>query len=340
MKLKLREIVWEITNRCDNNCSYCGSKSSLIYSGPPDSMGDTKHRSPDAYEAIIEAIAKYPPEVLDVSGGDPLLVDAKIHSLLLEKLRGVTCNIIINPLSLRYKRNKLKIVNSYHHIGMSLNTEEEIHAYEDVADGIMAPVTFITNFSLLNLYLIDAIASIVKRRASKWQIQFTMSEDRSITVFDKSKALEMLNQGLGKHNLQHLVIADNANSCECSAGINSLGILYNGLVVPCLSMRTWCKELSAQVQGNLAKGDDLETLWMTGFKNSRFSDCSCCKHFCSKSVIKPTAFESVLTTPFTVEMAKPQQTTVMVYAVITDGNFIISNATSGEDIVPIYGVSF
>jgi len=318
-KLKLKEIVWEMTNKCDINCSYCGSKHIL-------NVGEEE---PD-YKAIIDKIAEYPPDTLDVSGGDPLLVDYDIHRYLREKLKTVACHIVVNPRSLQYKAERLNIVNMYHHVGISLNTEEEIRAFDGVKDKLSAPVTIITNFSLLNLYLVDEIYSTIQSMRSKpiWQIQFNMSHDRSVTLYDKPKAIELLNSLLGKYKERcFLVIADNANDGECYAGVNSLGILYNGLVVPCLSMRSWCDELAAEVQGNLFT-EDLETIWTTRFVNRRFHSSTCCRDFCGKAKIQPTApiVEGKLTTTAQEEwmvvqippINKPLYPQVTVYAVFSD----------------------
>ena len=279
MKLKLHEIVWEITNKCNNNCSYCGSKE-LVNNTTP--VSDTH------YKKIIDKMAEYPPDILDVSGGDPLLVATEIHLYLKDKLKGTMCNIIVNPLSLRYKRNKLEIVNLYAQVGVSLNTEDEIRAFEDIRDGITAPITFITNFSLLNLYLIDTLSSVIG--SAPWQVQFTMTRDSTLTVYDKEKALEKLNKELGRRAKRGwpILVADNASASEseCGAGINSLGLLHDGSIVPCLSMRSWCNNIPAQIQGNI-KTDDLKTVWLTKFNECRFDDCDCCKDFCRKALIAP-----------------------------------------------------
>jgi len=229
-------------------------------------------------------LAEYPPEILAVSGGDPLLVGQEVHLYLKAKLKTTRLNIIVNPLSLRYKKQNLETVNLYSQVGVSLNTEDEMRAFEDIRDGISAPITFITNFSLLNLYLVDSLSELIK--SAPWQVQFTMTKDSSITIYDKNKALEKLNSELGKRAKKGwpIIAADNANVGECGAGINSLGLLHDGSIIPCLSMRSWSSSLD--VQGNI-KTDDLKTVWLTKFRDSRFDDCTCCKDFCQKALIAP-----------------------------------------------------
>ena len=319
MKLKLHEIIWEITNKCNNNCSYCGSKEITTTTTP---VAD------DHYKKMIDRIAEYPPDILDVSGGDPLLVGYEVHLYLREKLKTTKCNILINPLSLRYKTQKMEIVNLYPLVGVSLNTEDEIRAFEEIRDKISSPITFITNFSLLNLYLVDTLSDVI--RNNPWQIQFTMSRDQTITIYDKTKALEKLNLELGKRKSKGwpIIVADNASADKsaCTAGINAIGILYDGSIVPCLSMRSWCSNISAQIQGNI-KTDDLKTVWLTKFQDSRFDDCDCCKDFCHNALIQPidlppeTPVITVTDLPWVTMQPKyapiPPYPVVSVYAVFT-----------------------
>lgn len=338
MKLKLREIVWEMTNQCNNNCSYCGSKE----------LRNTDLQVIEHKKLLIDKIAEYPPEILDVSGGDPLLVDYDIHRYLNEKLKGISRHIIINPLSLKgAKDNKLASINLYQYVGVSLNTEEEIKAYEQVKYKIKIPRTFITNFSLLNLYLVDTIASIVG--TYPWQVQFTILDELSLTIHDKPQALKMLNSELGKHlqGGKQIIVADNANKGDCMAGINSLGLLWNGLVVPCLSMRSWCKELSAEVQGNLF-AEDLEKIWTTRFKDRRFTDCACCKDFCSKAEIAPTIPQDINSgtiitiNPSYRQMPLTQQVTMYaVYdpSVTTVVYGVGTHISCDHGVTPVYGVN-
>jgi MoaA/NifB/PqqE/SkfB family radical SAM enzyme len=57
--LKLKELIWEITGECKNNCSYCGSKKT-----------NDKTVSDGVVLQIANKIAKYPPNEINISGGD------------------------------------------------------------------------------------------------------------------------------------------------------------------------------------------------------------------------------------------------------------------------------
>jgi MoaA/NifB/PqqE/SkfB family radical SAM enzyme len=240
--------------------------------------------------AIINKIAKYPPAVLDVSGGDPLLLDGGLHEYLKQELPATRRQIIVNPKSFYTFSTKYqleKVNQHYDQVGISINTEDEIKAFNEIKNEIKIPITIITNFSLLNLYLVDSIASVVgslKPQKVYWQVQFTMLTDNTTTLYDKPQAIALLNTSLGKYT--NIIVADNANNASCLAGINSMGILHNGLVVPCLSMRSWCDTLTDEVQGNLLE-ESLKDIWTTRFQKNRFEAVKCCKDFCKHAKITP-----------------------------------------------------
>ena len=88
--LKLKEIIWEITGQCKNGCSYCGSKK--VTNQPNPSEKTLKH--------IIDEIVKYPPEQIDISGGDPLLISFSIHEYLTNELKAKSVSVKMLQLHL------------------------------------------------------------------------------------------------------------------------------------------------------------------------------------------------------------------------------------------------
>jgi hypothetical protein len=64
---------------------------------------------------------------------------------------------------------------------------------------------------------------------------------------------------------------------KCTAGINSIGILASGGVVPCLSTQAWTSD--DQVEGNILN-TSLEEIWENNFKEQRFGCFYCCKDAC------------------------------------------------------------
>lgn len=301
--LKLQEIIWEITGRCENNCDYCGSKE-----GRSQKIDDKIIRD------IAIAISKYPPEAIDISGGDPLLVSYDTHKLVVGLLKsvGVQVKMLINPMSFTRGLVDIKglidILKLYDWIGVSINSDAELEVYKSRAclSGMegFANITIISNFNKNNIFTYDDIESAVKFKNCGWQIQFTMykNEHSPDALYRNDNAVKHLFEKINKSisNGVKIIPADNMNSGLCGAGTRSIGILSNGDVVPCLSMQSWVKDIKEVVQGNLVNDKDgkngngghvyhkftsLEEIWKSGFKKYRFECFKCCKDHCGNREI-------------------------------------------------------
>jgi radical SAM protein with 4Fe4S-binding SPASM domain len=274
--LKLREIIYEITSYCQNGCEYCGSKEYR------DIETDENH-----IKRIIDAIADYPPEAIDVSGGDPLEVSYDTHKYLVAEMnsRGVCCKILVNPLS--FKRNEYNnITDLYSVVGCSINNEAELAAAEMVKK---IEKTIITNFNMSNIFMFDAICQYVEHRSLVWQIQHTMyrDKDNKSAIYNSDGAINYLRGKIGtaiKSGIR-IVVADNANCGLCGAGTSSIGIRASGDIVPCLSMVSWNDE--PFIIGNVLDSG-LLSLWRTGFDKYRFHSFRCCKDHCGNRTMVPS----------------------------------------------------
>lgn len=273
--LRLKEIIWEITLFCKNGCTYCGSKTGQLKYVP----------IPARILAIAKEIAKYPPEEIDISGGDPLEVSLDIHQQVVKILHdgGVKrVKLVMNPRSVKKftERNgftsSTALFDLYDWIGISINDERDIEAAKDI--GLPHnKSTVITNFGVHNVFAYDAIEAMLGNRL--WQVQFTMTENdplyKSPTavkfLFDKMR----VSMGKGKE----IIPADNMNGGVCGAGRNVLGVLHDGRLLPCLSMKSWRKELPRC--GNLLE-TPLKELWEKGFSEYRFGSYKCCKDICGR----------------------------------------------------------
>ena len=319
MRIALKEIIWEITGRCQNGCAYCGSAE----------VWDDKIDN-DTIINIAKKIFEFPPKELDISGGDPLLVPFDTHKEVVSILKGRTiCKILFNPKSLRtHKEDKLQKLSLYSYMGISVNTEEEIETFLKYKSDILnlqIPYTIITNFNLTNYHLVDFLVSDVVQDQT-WQIQFSITPN---SLYKYPLAVKRLNEDLGKYPDLKLVIADNGNSGECGAGLVSLGILSDGRVVPCLAMRSWldATEIEKHVQGRLVHSD-LKDIWVNEFKEQRFGSFTCCKDICDRQLICPVKLAGAKrldwplpqyqTVPVPVPTTQP---TVTLYAVHTDREF-------------------
>ena len=290
--LKLKEIIWEITGECHNGCTYCGSKE--VWKNKTDEETILK---------IVEEIALYPPEQIDISGGDPMCVSFAVHQKIVNLLKekNVVCKILVNPKSLvtdldvyslqlhtktifgkkEVRDEQMLKVNLYDWVGISVNTEEEFEIVENLVKSVLDRFTVVTNFNTSNLYMFDVIQEFVKQHNLQWQIQLTMTDSKVMAIYKNPKALKTLLEKIQEayDSGVKIIPADNINNGHCGAGSQSLGILSNGDVVPCLSMRSWNKELPNLSQGNILIGG-LTNIWETKFQDYRYKCFSCCKDDC------------------------------------------------------------
>lgn len=352
--LELYEVIYEITGECHNNCAYCGSKE--IWK---------KKTDEDQIKKIVEAIGQFPPREIDISGGDPLVVSLDTHKFLVEHLKSKglkAVKILVNPMSLRKDpKAAMDILGLYDWCGVSVNTEEELDIWTQlyVDDSLFRSFkhTVITNFNLGNVFLFPVIEKFVKKHDLMWQIQYTMysDPDHPLAIYNNLHACEALGKWIAQARQKgkiKLMLADNMNCGLCGAGKHSLGILANGDVVPCLSMRSWIKDINKIVQGNILT-QPLEELWQFGFKDQRFKDFFCCKDHCKNRCIQEqTVFTEVDdggTSPIEVPdgwkyptiLPKGTGSGIIVYGVGVDQNKTYIYGVKGDygTNVDLYGVS-
>lgn len=266
----LKEIIWEITDRCSNGCTYCGSKHLL---------NKTKIEREQLLD-IAEKIAEAAPDEINISGGDPLEIGLTNTRLVYEILKdaGSTVKVIVNPLSFSRLMDAVDTVFIYDWIGMSVNTEEELEAATVFMKSFWPKnITVISNFNTTNVFSYKKIEAFAKEYNLTWQVQYTM--DENIAIYKNETAKEYF-FGLIKESFEkgvQLALADNLNAGGCSAGKFSLGIQANGDVISCLSMQAWDED--PWIHGTLPECS-LEEIWMDGFKKERYCSFKCCKDVC------------------------------------------------------------
>jgi len=288
--LKLKEIIWEICGKCLNGCSYCGSKE-----------GWNEEIDEVTIKKIAEAICEYDGiEQINISGGDPLLVSYDMHKDITEafKKKNIKCKIIVNPKSII--KDTLQILKLYSVIGVSVNVKSEIN----LANSLDFPTfednttTFITNFNIGNVFLYDEIEKIVKKYNTNWQIQYTVYRDPEDerAIYNNDEALKHLKDKI-KNSIKNgikIIIADNANSGKCTAGLYSIGISSDGSILPCLSSKAWRKSVDEEYsEGNICK-TPLKDIWEQEFKDQRFGELVSCKDFCKNKKLDCDLFENPL----------------------------------------------
>ena len=297
--LKLIEIIWEITGECNNNCEYCGSKEISRLSTPDFGV----------INKIADKICEFPPEQIDISGGDTLLIPHSTHASIVKKFKekGIVCKILVNPKSLESLLSnavdeKLKVLKLYDWIGVSISTPEELELFKKINKVVFGNMfalykfTIISNFNILNFHDYDEIEEYIISlgKINPWMVQFTMYEDENnpLALYNKDSAVKGLKEKIKKSQEKGIkvVVSDNASNSACGAGKSSLGILHDGSVVPCLSMRSWLKRaIIDKVQGNLLTPPDesLGNIWKNSFKEYRFENFKCCKDVCKYKLLVP-----------------------------------------------------
>ena len=294
--IKLNEIIWEITGQCKNNCSYCGSKNQW-----DEPICEDKIKS--IVDAIIESEIK--PKCIDISGGDPLLVDVETHRYIVNKLKSakISPKILCNVKSLKNNfDNVLKIIGLYDWIGVSINTSEDIELFKGLSWSAFtgASYTIISNFNLENIFIFDDIRNLASSYNKPWQIQYTVYEEENnpLALYNnesaRNKFFELIHDCLNDNKI-NLVISDNLNDSKCGAGISVIGLLSDGTIVPCLSMRSWNKNIKDVSQGNILK-EGLTNIWKNKFVDYRFSTFKCCKDHCKNKCFERNIKTNVHTT--------------------------------------------
>lgn len=280
--LKLREMLWEITRKCNQNCKYCGSKAVLQTENPEDID----------ILSIASKIAEYPPEIITITGGEPGCVKPSVFDEVLKILTdaGIKVRVVTNGwlLQQRAMYNNFNLIET---IGLSVN--DPWPYWFDAVDGLEKDLTIITNFGTHNIWHFDELAKFIADSGfNTWQIQLTEGEyalqpDGITYLRDK---IRKLNDSTLKVNY---VLADNLQDNHiCSAGINSCSITAEGYVCYCLSERSRSKDCSVTIEGDLNK-DSLKSIWETGFQEARFgkgwaNSCRNCINYPKIKKLTPT----------------------------------------------------
>lgn len=280
--LALEEVIWEITSKCNNGCSYCGSAAYL------------NQAEDDTWKRIIEnIIAMKTIKEVNISGGDPLLVDMDTHYTITAMLKqeGIKAKIIINPISLQTTQNvdAEEILRMYDWIGVSVNNIREYNNYKVYLKDF-ENVTLITNINVSNYHMLDAIAAELPKDRI-WTIQFTIADNNNAIYRDESlAALVRVKLHAAITNGLKIVFGDNCNKALCGAGSRSVGITFDGVVLPCLSMRSWWTEdeihLWSMDESHSLNHRALSSIWRDSFDGYRFEEFKCCKDACDNRILE------------------------------------------------------
>jgi len=260
------EVLWEVTPKCNKNCKFCGSKN-------------LTKREPLDYQKLIKiatniANAKNKPKEITLTGGEPgTLPFTTLYDVVTIfrrnkiKVKAVTNGSLISTIA----ENDTLLFDSFEAIGLSINNEEDIsyaktnYRITDTLDNI----TMITNFGTHNIFQFDKLKACADKFGA-WQIQLTQGNEYQLPpdgiglLWDKFKNS---NVSIGNQ----MILADNAQPIhQCMAGVYGCSITYDGLVIPCLSMRTWMDPIHSY--GNLLI-QSFDTAWTKGLNEFRNLTC-------------------------------------------------------------------
>ena len=174
--------------------------------------------------------------------------------------------------------------------------------------------TIITNFGTHNINDFDKIAKFALQY-NCWQVQLTIGNEYQLDL-DRIEELEEKLKKVESCGLLNIVRADNFTCGKCKAGIYGFSITYDGLIVPCLSYRTWKSDM--MVQGTVA---EIEEIWKNGFKfNRERKFVPCCKTI--------SGIEKLFKFPEKIELPDD----------LLDERKNIKNPKMPSDVVFVYGV--
>jgi len=172
-KIILKEILFEVTNQCNKNCAYCGSKDI------------TDKRNPLSKEdrlKIVAEIVKLGPKKVTITGGEPGLMSLEVSNIARELKRGGVkeVGLVTNGTNFMW----MLCCDGIDTIGLSVNTEEDIVAATELLQSedssinalIKKKLTIVTNFGSHNIFSFGKLYSFVKSINGFWQIQLTMGD--------------------------------------------------------------------------------------------------------------------------------------------------------------------
>lgn len=294
MKLNLKEVLWEITPNCNRDCAFCGSKeivnveSELVW---------------EDIMTIGDNIAKYA-ETIIMSGGEPLTIPIpklqKIKDICDE--HGTILDVVTNGDLLHMKHEGI-----FRNIGISINSLDDIdrldlNVLSDLCD--TSSIVFITNVNKLNDFelsrIIDKATRILPLHTG-FQFQLTMYKGDDEAKIDGKDITFLRNaiQNLCISKGMPYIFADNLQAVHnCTAGINSCGVLFNGDVIACLSERSWNPDY--ELHGNLLS-DDLNDVWRSAFVEQRFGEydgCRACFNYETCKEAEPDTSDQLIVEPY------------------------------------------
>lgn len=269
------QILWQFTLKCNKNCKYCGSKDVINFQG--------QDQIDKIY--IAKQIAELKPKEVTITGGQPSCnMDTLIECVKILNNANIKVKILTNGnlfkeyWAVNYREALYPMIYGY---GLSINTLEDIQDVEDNKNWLVyscfIPIektSIVTNFGKHNIGIFNNIAKFAARY-NCWQVQLTIGNDLQLDLSEIKELKKNILQLKRLNKIINVVQADNIVCGRCGAGTHGCSICFNGDVIPCLSYRSWKKDLN--VQGNVFN-QNLKDIWQNQFKFFRNREFfPCCK---------------------------------------------------------------
>lgn len=306
--------VWEITAGCNMRCLHCGSSCDFV---DPDEL--TTEEALEVVRQMKEAGLKEitlsggePTTRKDILTISKALSDANINiswlsngwlfnQELLDKayLAGVK-NIGMSLDGLEQTHDNIRCEGSFQRVMATLDLLGETEIFSNIN----------TTINKKNLGELRDIATLLqKKRVQSWQLQIGLpmgnlkknEKELLLAPEDMIEIIESLHEisqtqdypkiyladSIGYYHVQEiglkreLMSADDSIWAGCGAGKSGFGVLNNGDIVPCTSLRN-----SDYVEGNF-RADNLSKLWENGFSYFRDFSNEQLTGFCSDCTYSP-----------------------------------------------------
>lgn len=275
-EIKLKEIIWEFTSKCNKNCSYCGSK---------DIMNNGKNFFDPI--KICKDILEVAPEDLVFSGGEPAIQKSDLLTcvkFIKSSNENIKIKILTNGKFFELTQSEQQLFDG---VGWSINTLEDMDDADNTFEtyGVQIDkhkLAMVLNVGTHNLKDLEKLFQFALKRFAYLQVQLTMGEfqlncdqiQEFLKTIETYIGFSSTAKTLGIFDLQ-IFQGDNMNTSPCSAGITSLGITHDGIVIGCLAQRSFMKIIP---EGNLGS-DTLKEIWENRFQKYRQSEYVkiCCK---------------------------------------------------------------
>jgi radical SAM protein with 4Fe4S-binding SPASM domain len=309
MKRKLVTAVWEITMKCNMRCKHCGSSCADKL---PDEL--TTEEALRVCDELGELGMRY----IAISGGEPTTREDWHLIVKRLRENGVKPNMITNGWLITEEILDKAVESGISSICISIDGLEETHDFMrrkgsfsrsmnafELAKKKNISTSAITTINKKNIGELEELREVlIARGVKRWQLQIGLPmgnlENNSYLVLDPEQIDDIIDFAyrninddriiihladcIGYYSFKDIAVRKAATTLDhylwrgCLAGKYSIGILHNGDIVACTSIRD-----KRFVEGNVRE-KSIKEIWTNpeGFKWSKEMAKSKLKGFCSK----------------------------------------------------------